>query len=114
LEECVGYSRRLNVGSMIDVLTDGYTFREFCHSTEVVAVPMRRDQVVDLLQFGIFCRSHDALGITNRSGSGVPRIDEKRLALRCYEQGCIAALDVDHINVERFSRLSRQRCGDAD
>src|SRR5262245_17753852 len=25
LEKCVGYSRRLNVGSMIDVLTDGHT-----------------------------------------------------------------------------------------
>src|SRR5262245_61488203 len=83
-EKFVRCGRRLNIGSMIDVLTDGNSFRQFCHSAEVVAMPMRDDEVVDLLQFGVFCSSYDALGVTNRSrSSGVSRINEKRLDLRC-------------------------------
>ncbi len=49
-------------------------------AAEVIAVPVRGDQVVDLREAGVLDRGHDATGVAHRGRAGVSRVDQQRLA----------------------------------
>ncbi len=72
---------------------------------EMIVVPMRRDQMIDLRQTGILDRRHDAIGVARGRRPDIAGIDQHRFARRRHEQRRIAALDVDHVNVERRACL---------
>ena len=86
LEKGVRKFARLDVGAVIDELADRNLGRQFGQAAEVIAVPVRDDQMVDLLEPGVFDRIHDAARIANRRGAGIAGIDEQRLAGRRDEQ----------------------------
>jgi len=46
----------------------------------VIAMPVSRDQMVDLREPCIVHRGDDALGVANRPCAGIARIDQQRLA----------------------------------
>ena len=84
--------------------------RELRQPAEVVAVPVRDDQVIDLLQVRVFDRRHDAAGVAHGARRHVARIHEQRFAGRRDEKRRVAAFDVDYIDVEGLPRLAlRQR-----
>ena len=71
-------------------------------AAEMIAVPVRRDQVVDLREAGVLDRGHDAVGVARRRpapplpvsiSSDSPDGDD--------EQRRVAALDVDDVDVQR-------------
>ena len=76
---------------------------------EVIAVPVRGDQVIDLREAGVLDRRHDALGVSRRRRAAIAGIDEHRLARRRHEQRGVAALDVDDVDVERLASASAPR-----
>src|SRR5262249_46448467 len=84
LQKGIGCGSRLSVWPMVDELTDGNSLRQFRHSAEMVAMPMRRYQMINLLQLGIFCGCNDAIGIARSGRAGVARVNEEGLALRGY------------------------------
>ena len=67
---------------MIDEVPDRNTGREFPHAAKMIAVPVGRDQVIDLVETGVSDRSHDATDIPSGSGAPISRIHEQRLAGR--------------------------------
>jgi len=79
-KERIGSFARLDIGAMIDELANLDPGSQFRHSAEVITVPMRRDQMIDLLQPGVFDRILDAFRIANRSRAIVARIDQQRFA----------------------------------
>src|SRR5262245_59110574 len=82
LQKGIGRGGRLSVCAMVDELTDGDSLREFSHSAEMIAMPMRRYQMINLLKFGIARGCDNAIGVTRSSRTCVARINEERLALR--------------------------------
>jgi hypothetical protein len=70
-------------------------------------MPVRDDEVIDLLQSGVFDGVHDSTGIARRSCAGIAGIDEQRLKGRRYKQGGVAAFNIDDVDVEsaRGARL---------
>ena len=79
---------------------------ELGHRAEVIAVPVRRDQVVDLREAGILDGGHDALGVARRGRAAVARVDQQRLAGRRDEQRRVAAFDVDDVDVQGLRRAA--------
>jgi hypothetical protein len=53
LQKLIGNSARLNVRAMIDELANRDVRCELGQAAEVVGVPMRDDQMVDLLKAGV-------------------------------------------------------------
>ncbi len=93
---------------MVDVIADRDALRQFRHAAEMVAMPVRGDQIVDLGQTGVAGRRHDALGVAHRRvGRHIAGIDQHRLARGRNEQRRLAAFDVDHINIQSGPRLRR-------
>jgi hypothetical protein len=73
----------LNVRPVVDELPDRDPVRHFDHAAEMITVPMRGDEMIDLGEMSILRRRHDALGIPlRRIGSEVPGIDEYGFAGR--------------------------------
>ncbi len=100
-EKRVGKFPRLDIGAVVDKFADGNPGRQFRHAAEMIAVPMRRDQMIHLPQPGVPDRVHDASRIAGGRGAGVAGVDEQRLMRRPDEQRGIAALHIDDINVQR-------------
>ena len=53
----------LDVRAVIDELADRNCGGQLGHAAEMIAVPMRGDQMIDLLQSGVLDRIHDAARI---------------------------------------------------
>src|SRR5262249_24528001 len=89
-----------SVCPMVDELTDRDSLRQFSHSAEVIAMPMRRYQMVNLLQLGILCGCNNAIGIARSGRAGVAGVNEERLALRGHQQGPNHAVHVYDRNMQ--------------
>ena len=99
---------------MIDEMADGHQLRQLYNPAIVIGVKMSDEQIVDLLDTGMSSRGNDTIRvagfgwITGRrirySATSPPRIDEERLPLRSHEQGGLAALNIDEIDVECSGR----------
>src|SRR5205823_5566615 len=72
---------------------------------EVIAVPVRDNQMVDLLKPGVFSGRHDATGVTNGARSNIACVHEQRFPGGRDEERGIAALDVNYIDSERLAGL---------
>src|SRR5215510_16482341 len=94
LQKGIGRGSRLSVCPMVDELTNRDSLREFSHSSEVIAMPMRRYQMVNLLQLGILCGCNNAIGIARSGRAGIAGVNEKRLALRRHQERRISAFHV--------------------
>ena len=70
-------------------------------AADVVAVVVRREQVVDVLQPGSLHHLGDPLGIAFGRRTGAAAVDQHRLTGRRDNQRGAAALDVDHIDAQR-------------
>ena len=111
-EEFVDGRSGLNVRPVVDEFPDRNAIGEFRHAAEMIAVPVRGDEMIDLGQAGIPRRGHDALGIAlGRIRSDIAGIDEHGFAGRRHVQRGVAAFDVDHIDVERRARLRHRAIG---
>jgi hypothetical protein len=80
--------------------------RELRHAAEMVAVPMRRDEVVDRGDAGVLHRGHDAIGIPRPWVAGV---DENRFAGRRDEECRVAAFHVDEVHLQALRRCLSRR-----
>jgi hypothetical protein len=77
LEEFGGRGLRLYGPAVVDVVLDRDALVDFGHAAEMISVPMRGDQMVDLGDAGILGGGGNALGIANRRlGAGVACIDQ--------------------------------------
>ena len=84
---------------------------ELGEPAEVIAVPVRDDQVVDLRQARIVDGFHDAAGIARRGdGAGVARVHQHRLTGGRDEERGIAAFHVDDIDRQRFRGPVLREC----
>jgi len=85
--------------AVIEESIDGNHFGERGHAPDVIAVKMRRQQVIDLLQTRLPGRRVDAFCITvvRRTIAGV---HEQRLPRRRHDQRCRPAFDIDPVNVQ--------------
>ena len=100
LQKVVGGLAGLDVGAMVDEFADGDLRGELGQAAEVIAVPVRDDQMIDLGEAGVMDGIHDAAGIANGAGRDVARIHEQRLAGGRDEERGVAAFDVDDVDVE--------------
>ena len=98
---------------MVDELPDRNARSELGHAAEVIAVPVGGDQVIDAAEAGILDRGHDPVRIPRRRRPAVAGVDQHRLSGRRDEQGGVAALDVDDIDLEILGG-ARLRRGMAD
>ena len=71
LQKFVGGGGRLNVRAMVDEIPDRDARRELGHAAKMIAVPVRRDQVVDLREAGVLDGGHDAVGVADRGRAAV-------------------------------------------
>jgi hypothetical protein len=71
---------RLHVGPVVDELLDGNPRRELGKAADVIAVVVRRNQVIDLREPGVLDGRHDAVGVADSGGARVPGINQDRLA----------------------------------
>ena len=92
---------------MIDELFDGNLRSQFGQAAEVIAMPVRDDQMIDLLEAGVFHGRHDSRGVSRRLRAGIAGVDEQRFARRRNEERRIAALHIDDIDVECLRRAER-------
>ena len=83
------------------------------HPAEVIAVIVRRDQVVDLLQTRVADGRCNPIRVANGDGSAVPGVHQERLPRRRHEQRRVAPFHVDQVDVEpaRGRPLRRQNPG---
>src|SRR5580704_1594974 len=99
---------------MIDEFFNGNLGGELGHSAKVVAVPMRGNQMIDLLKSGVLDRIDDAACIArSRDCSDIPGIDEQGLAGRRNKQYRVAALHVDDVDLQGSPRLRHGNGGRA-
>jgi hypothetical protein len=92
---------------MVVIGPDRDLLRELGQRTEVVAVPMGRDVVIDPGDARVLDRVEDAARIASRGGPAVARVDENGLAGWRHEERGVAALDVDDIDVQGAASLRR-------
>src|SRR5437870_2719435 len=89
---------------MVDEFADADSFRKFGHSAKMIAVPMSRDQMIDLSKVRILRRGHDAICIPRSGSTGISGINEKGFALRRYHKRGVPTLHIDDVNVQCFCR----------
>ena len=77
----------------------------------MVAVPVRRDVVIDLREACVLDGFHDPSRIACRRGAPVSSVDEHRFTGGRHEQRRVSTLDVYDIDVERPARLRREQGG---
>jgi hypothetical protein len=99
---------------VVDEVLDRNPGRECRHAAEVIAMPVCRDEVVDLGQPGVRDRRHDPVSVPGRRHSGIAGVDQDRGAGGCDKQCRVAPLDIHDVDVERrFARLGTgERLGD--
>jgi hypothetical protein len=99
---------RLHVRAVIDELLDRNLRSKLRQPAEVVAVPVRDDQVIDLLELRILDRRHNAPGIAHRAWRHVAGVHQQRFARRRHKEHRIPALHVDDIHIQPLPRLRRR------
>src|SRR5579871_2352709 len=99
----------LNISAMIDELFDRDARGHFGKSAEMIAVPMSRNQVIDLRDARVFRGRQDAPRVTS---SRISCVDEYGLARRRHEERRVAALHVHHVDLKwlRGLALRRDKC----
>ncbi len=108
----IGRRRGLNVRPMIDEMLDRDELGELGYAAEMIAVPMGDDEMVDLRQTGVLDGRHDAPGVPDRRvRRHIAGIDEERFARWRHQERGVAALDVDHVDVERGAGLGGRAVG---
>jgi hypothetical protein len=113
LQNRIDIGTGLNVRSMIHKFFDGDMRRQFGECADMVVVVVSDDQVIDLLKASILDGGHNAPCVTNGAISTVPRIDKHRFSGGCDKKDGVAALHVDHINLQRlrsFGLCDSKRC----
>src|SRR5213594_2914000 len=98
-QERVGFRIGSNVRAMVDELANRNAVCQSSHPTEVIQMPMSRDQMIDPLDTGILDGSHNSSRIALRS-SNVTGVHHKGLSGWRYEERRIAAFDIDHIDAQ--------------
>ena len=91
---------------MVNELLDGNMGREFGKTADMIVVVVSDNQVIDLLDASVLDGGHNASRITNCTVSTVPSINKHRFSGRRDKKDSIAALHVDHINVQRLRRFA--------
>src|SRR5690242_2469503 len=86
LQKLIGSLSRLSIRTVIDELPDRHLRRELGQSTKVIAVPMRCNEVIDLLKPGILHCIDDTSRVAGCRSASVARIDEQRFAGRGNEE----------------------------
>jgi hypothetical protein len=81
---------------------DLHAVGELRHSADVVAVVMRDQNVIELLETGSLGSGHDSLGVPaiEARPSG---IDQQRLPGRTNYKRRLSSLNVDRVNLERLT-----------
>ena len=102
LQKVVGRLRRLNISSVVDEFFDRDARRQLGHSAKVIAVPVRRDQMIDLLYAGIFHRGLNPRCVSGGRRPDVAGVDQYRLSGWRGEQRCITTLDIDDVDIQCF------------
>ena len=102
LDKIIGCLSRLNVRTVVNELANRNAAREFFHASEVIAVPVSRDEVIDLFDTGIFDCGHDAVSVTRGSSAAVSRIDEQGLTRRRNEQRGVSTFHIHQVDVQRL------------
>src|SRR6185369_17243316 len=80
LEHWIDLWSRLHVGSVVDELLDGNPRRELGKAADVIAVVVRRNQMIDLRDPGVLDGRHEAVRVAHIGAARVPGINEDRLA----------------------------------
>ena len=96
---------------MIDEFADGDLRGERGEAAEVVAVPVRDDEVIEMREAGVVNRVHDAAGVAVGARRDIAGVHEQRFAGGRDEERGVAALDVDDVDVEGFARLRLREGG---
>src|SRR5258707_632786 len=65
-EEFVESRDRLNVRPVVDVVADRNALGDFRHSAEMITVPVRGDQMIDLSKAGVLRGPGEWLGVADR------------------------------------------------
>ncbi len=91
---------RFDCGTVVDVLANRNPLCKLGHRTEMVAVPMRRDQVIDLFEAGSVDRGHHPIRIARRCRPAVARVDQHRLAGGRDKERRVAAFDIEDVNLQ--------------
>src|SRR5262245_58182288 len=97
LKKRVDRLRRLHVRAVIVEVPNRNMPGELGHPAVMIAMPMRRDQVVDLCESGVLDGIHDPSRVPRRSRTTVTSVDQDGFARRRYEKRRAAALHVDEI-----------------
>jgi hypothetical protein len=67
---------------VINEVPDRHALSQGRHPAEVIAVIVRRDQVVDLLQTRVTDGRRNPIRVASRGGSAVPGVHQERLPRR--------------------------------
>src|SRR5687768_3771565 len=76
LEEGIRCLIWLDVRPVVDELANRNPSCEVLHRTEVIAMVVRRHEMVDLLEACVRRGGHDTVTVAGGGGSAVPRVDE--------------------------------------
>jgi hypothetical protein len=101
LHELVGGRRRLRVRAVVDEVTDGDPPRQRRHPAEVIAVVVRRDQMIDLRQARIRHGRGNPPRVPDGAGAAVPRVNEERFTGWRHEKSGVAPFHVDEVHLQR-------------
>jgi hypothetical protein len=80
LEHRIDLWGRLHVGAVVDELFDGNPRRELRKPADMIAVIVRRNQMIDLGDSSVFGGRHDAVGVADSGSAGISSVDEDRFA----------------------------------
>jgi hypothetical protein len=100
LQEFICCGGGLNVRAMVDERPDPHTRGELRHAAKMIAVPVSRNQVVDLGESCVLDGGHDALRIPDSGCTGISGIDEHGFAGGRHEERGISALHVYDVDVQ--------------
>jgi hypothetical protein len=108
LEKRVGSLARLSIRAVIDELSNRNLRGKFSQAAEMIAVPVGRNQMIDLASSRVLDRLEDAAGVARRRCPGIPGINEQRLMGRRDEQRGVATFDIDDVDVQSLGRSSNR------
>ena len=95
----------LNVLAVVHERHDGHALRHRGNAAHVVAIVVRHDHIVDLLNTGGLAGFHDAVRIAAVTlGSRNTGVDKHTLSGGRNQQRCLGSFNIDDIHVERLGR----------
>jgi len=114
VQECIDDGIGLNIRAVVDELAHSDVPSQHGHPSEVIAVPVRGDEMIDLLKARIVDRSQDSTRVTVTAGAHVPCINQKRLAGRGHHQHRLATFDIHHVDLQAVWRRQHRRQEEED